>query len=480
MAKPKRKYVRKPKEEKKIEPTQIIIKSGRGSNNAFGGQQIYPNSEGYYPTMPFPTEEVPNFTFYDAFRRFVGIAASFGSQNASRIASSKLVLAVPEDKEWKNTNKVLVKKHRKELYTKGIKYGETDYIDIDDYDHPVIRTLCHPNDLVNTGSDLINQIVFQLQFFGDSFVYKWWDKDKLNLIQLNPCECVLVHDIYSFSAPKLRLLGQTAIKVKGEGNINNATLEPEEFIHFKIPSPNRQYYGLGFLEMSWQSVLLSQGKTQADISRQKNLLNGDMVLRFDERMSQELMDEAIEAMENKMRGQRNTGNIVGYRGGGDVEIQTLPHAPYELGTPDTIKQEIANAFRYPFAKLEGVNSTEASYTVAYNAWIDDISDLAKHVEDGFTNGLLMEFPEIEEGSKLYFTDIRKTSEKYENEKVMALWTSKVIDRHRMKILMKEEVSPEDKGIYYKGTAEISLGKMDKTLESADIADPKDTKDGKDE
>ena len=251
-------------EVKKKQPNLVVVKSMGSRTQGFGGGTIYPNSEGYWPTMPFPLEEIPQFNFYEAFRRFIDVAAIFASQNADRISSANLILAVPEKSDWANETGVITRKHRKDnrLITKGIEYGTHDYVDILDYEHPVVKTLSRPNDLVLCGSDVINQIIFQLQFFGDCFVYKYWNKDRLCFVQLNPCEVALVQDTYSFAAPKLRVLGQTAVKIFGQNFKDMTILEPDRFIHFKLPAPNRWYYGMGFVEIAWRDCLLAQEKTR--------------------------------------------------------------------------------------------------------------------------------------------------------------------------------------------------------------------------
>ena len=79
-----------------------------------GGTTIYPNAEGAYPNMPYPLEEIPNFTYYEAFRHVTGLAANFASENAARLASASLVLAVPEPQGWRNEQSVHVREHRGE------------------------------------------------------------------------------------------------------------------------------------------------------------------------------------------------------------------------------------------------------------------------------------------------------------------------------------------------------------------------------
>ncbi len=220
----------------------------------------------------------------------------------------------------------------------------------------------------------------------------------------------------------------------------------------KIPSPNRTYFGMGYLEMAFRDVLFENSKVGKDISRQKNLMDGDLIARFDKNMPQELMDEAIDAMETKLRGVSNTGSIVGYRADGTMDLAPVPHSPYEPGLPEIYAKRIARAFRYPYAKFDGVNSNNTSSITAYNAWIDDLEDLASVIEGALTAGVLGEFEELESGARLYFANIRKEDDRYKDAKVRNMWRDGVIDRYRYKVLVGEEAAEEDKGVYYKPEA----------------------------
>jgi hypothetical protein len=452
--KTKRKYTRKAVIQKVAveKPTPTIIIKGRGNGgwSDFNGTTIYQNTEEYYSSTPTPQEEIPPFNFWEAYRRVCDVAATFAGINAELISSAKLTLAVPENPDWKNRHNVLTQKSRikRGLTVKNIEYGTLDYVDILDLDHPIVKTLYNPNDLMLGTSDLIKVIMMQLQWFGDCFIYKLWQKDRLMLIPLNPLECPLVMDRGSFQAPRLRLLGQTATKVFGEGAAPNSVLEADKFIHLKIAAPNRYYYGYGYLEQSWKSVILEQEKTGADCARQKNLMNGDVIVRFDENTPQELMDEALESMETKMRGSRNTGSMIGYRANGGIDIQAMQHAIYEIGLPEQVTKKIALAFRFPYAEFDGVNSNKASYITAYNGYIDKQTSIAHIIETGLTTGLANEFPEIEPGFKLYFNNIRKEDEQDKLDQLQYEWEHLLIDKHTYLTLAGRESSEEDRGVMY--------------------------------
>lgn len=379
------------------------------------------------------------FSISEAWAKCYGYMGIAARNNASRVASRKLKLAVP-DLEYEQ--KSLINK----VFTKVSKCKSMDlgpnYVDVTDPDNGIIQILNCPNRLIRNSWELIYKIAFQLQMAGSSYLFKYrgGGEDIEQLILLDP-RYVKIH------------VAKNEYKIEYYDYRDGSYIfRPEDIVHIKLPGED-EVYGTPWAFTAWNDSVYCFAKQKTDLARQRNFSRPDFLVLMKGAPTQEDIDSFKSGMEAQLRGSENTGNFI-IADEDQMEIKPLDmFQGVEVGDPDQTVRKIFAAMHYPYSKFMSNEVNRASATVANNQWEEDLDDLCKAIDNGLEADLLPEYEELPEGATLYFESNRSEDPEFRLAKMERLYKAGIIDRKEAKQMDSELVSEdEDKGIFYQATA----------------------------
>lgn len=417
---------------------------------------IYPNlNTSYTSFQQFSyNRNSPQFGNWDRNRsimNFVSWAYIFSDQNASRMASAKLGIYLPEP-ECEYTEKGL--KVKAYSYKKAIpilnknlgvnlqkksKLCGINYIQVIDPSHPINKIISQPNGLQTYYSFMYKIYIF-LQLAGQAPVLKLRDDNGImnGMVVLDPRAIKPVRDMSknSWEIDHYIYIGSGMSK----------PIETEDIIWISLDSAASYTETWCPAAAAWTDICLSSEKTNADLSYSQNRMRPDFLIACTN-TDQGEMDRLHAQWEDKLKGSSNVGNALLFNSE-QIKVEKMQDFDgYVAGDPEALIRKIAATFRYPYSKFISTDSNRASMYVTMREWLSDLYPWMSKVEQALTCGIKKEFPDLDEEAELEFESINVNDEEFDLNKYSELWKTGVIDRYEYKIAMDITASEEDKGIY---------------------------------
>lgn len=161
---------------------------------------------------------------------------------------------------------------------------------------------------------------------------------------------------------------------------------PDEVIHYRRPNPNDLFYGLGWVEEAWPSIVLHQAKREHDSALFDNNARPDYALIV-KNATPDALDRFEQQIETRLRGPRKAGRMMSFKG--DVDIKPLSWPPKDLGDQDNVVEEIAAVSGVPVTLLKANDPNLASAEVGWASWREDgVAPLARLLEDKWNESYL--------------------------------------------------------------------------------------------
>jgi hypothetical protein len=474
------------KRKSKIKTKDLVI------NQRLQPVMTYDTSEKFYWVQPKrPLPEIPNYTSLEAIRRINGVAAAIISVNASRIAAAECKLAVMEPQG-----------NYKSLYRTTYKSQMgTNWVDVNDPEHPVNDLLCHPNPLMDLHS-FIYRIAWKMQAFGYCYIYRdqRWGRTQLVDLDPNQYEVVLGPDRFSYNKPPIFVNGATAIRLFGEigrkethpvwgpsqtyvkdqdgGLIRNDfgaptlfnVIWPEEYQMFRLEDPTRTFYGKGWIEYMWRDLMYATEKEVSDIARLYNKFGAEILVKFPAMTGDDVIQQTMNEFETRSRGAINQGNFIGYAADGETQVDVVKLQEYVADLPEAIIKKIFYCLRGNLADFNSGQASGGDYITARNSHADKLIDLADPIQNGLTSLMQTEFPDMEKSAKIYLENIKKEDPAVADLRYMNMFKLGAISLYEYRVAMSEPVDESMRNIFYKPPIKEGSSKnsMDKQADEADL------------
>ena len=289
---------------------------------------------------------------------FVSWAGILCNYNAQRLASANLELYVPKPESF-NSN-LSSKFRQKSLYMnkKAMEYG-SDFIVVDDPNHPLISILTSPNQ-IDTGWTFLYKIYMSIQASGVAYLYKIRQGNRVVGLQVLRSPWMLPQplmngfgiDYYQYSGPQ------------------SQRIDAKDVIVVKIPTIGDELGSMGWCYRVWNDLQLSDEKQLSDLHKWKNRGRPDLIYLW-HGMSGESVKEAGLAVEEKMNGTSNNGKGI-HLSAEQVDVQDFTDKNIEPGDNDTLIRKLCFAAGVPFNKISasaGLGGGTAQIAVD-NDWLE--------------------------------------------------------------------------------------------------------------
>lgn len=142
---------------------------------------------------------------------------------------------------------------------------------------------------------------------------------------------------------------------------------PDDVIHFKLPNPKDNFYGMGWVEAAWQALNIHASKREMDQAKFDNMGVPDYLIAVKGGPANK---EALDRLEHKLA--RDYGGAKGrgkaFAVGADLTVNALNVDVPEIGTPTRVIEEISAVSGVPVAMLLTNDPTKAGSQTARVGW----------------------------------------------------------------------------------------------------------------
>lgn len=219
-------------------------------------------------------------------------------------------------------------------------------------DHPVLDLLDQVNPIQN-GFDLSEKTVLFLELVGNGY---WHLID--NSLGV-PAEIWLLPPEYMRPVPDQKLGVSGYIYKRGMKEIR---FKPEEIIHFTLPSPLHELYGMGSAVGAWEAHRIWESMTDYEIAHFENMGRPDMAVWLKHSLAKTEKDRLESTLANTYVGVKKAGKIGVFSQEHIDNIQVLGDKLREMSYIEGrkyVREEIVAAHRVPISFLTMESSNRA-------------------------------------------------------------------------------------------------------------------------
>lgn len=234
------------------------------------------------------------------------------------------------------------------------------------YDHP-LRTLFDTVNEFMTWRELCYLTLFHLRACGDAYWEIVGDKEPVALYPMNPSRVRI-------KPSKERWIDSYVHTVNGI----ETPYEPEQVLHFRLPHPDNDYYGLAsgavlerVLKAEWDRLDYTVGMFENGLQ-----IGGTLVPKSELGVDEGLWQRQVDAFNKAHRGAKNANKVAAMQDATFVPMQWSPKDAEYLGMAGRHDQEISTVLGVPTQLFKAENVNRANYEAAQlQFWSDTMIPL---------------------------------------------------------------------------------------------------------
>lgn len=228
--------------------------------------------------------------------------------------------------------------------------------------HPALTVLERPNPDDNGYEMTVDRFV-DLQYCGNAYWYVVASALGVpSLLYRMPPQWVTIKP-NDTKRGESRILGY----VYGKNTANEVEFTADEVDHFRMNNPKEGglFYGMGWVEATWQAIGLHNSKRTEDLAFKDNMSRPDWILSVDGG-DKDTMGRLKAAVKETFRGAENSGNFL--VSNGKLTATALQWEQKELGTPTRLVEEMAAGSGVPVSMLLTNDPNRAGAESSRLAW----------------------------------------------------------------------------------------------------------------
>jgi phage portal protein BeeE len=250
-------------------------------------------------------------------------------------------------------------------YNAGVAKNDQEYADVPD-DHPACRLFDYVNPQ-DTFADLLSHWVVQEELTGN--FYLWGNPNRFGQpVELWPVPSSLTTYIppspaYPNGLFRVNWLAMGGFSFAGSYGSGTAEIPGEEMYQFKKINPVWRWDGYSPLTAGGVQIDLLESIDESRKAAMERGPNLDVIVTA-KGASQEVVDAAVEAIERRHSGARNSRRITGIGGdGGDIEVKGIGSTTRDMDYPSAWSQMrdfALTLFNVPPSVIDSSNSSYSS------------------------------------------------------------------------------------------------------------------------
>ena len=220
------------------------------------------------------------------------------------------------------------------------------------YDHPFLDLINQPNRF-RSGFEFLEETSIFLDITGDAY----WNIEFDKMLGI-PSKLYLLPSQYVKIVPSKT---QFIEKYLYGTQYDKIPFTNEDIIHFRVPNPNDQLYGLGCLEAAITAVNNYEAMDSYEAALNKNMAIPGTVVSYKGKLKQEDIPKLEAEWNRALQGVRNTGKTKVTSQ--EYDVKEVGFSPREMGFLQGRKWsrlEIADAFDVPISLLDTENVNKAN------------------------------------------------------------------------------------------------------------------------
>jgi len=236
---------------------------------------------------------------------------------------------------------------------------------------------------------------------------------------------------------------------KNAGLLDDVPFDSEEIIHFKYPSANDPYYGMGCVAAITHAYNINDNMSRYENALFSNMARPDGVVETDEVLNEDDYNRIKEAWKAVYGGVGNTGKTAILEKG--LKYKSISIPPKELSFlvgRKVTKEEILNAFGIPLGLLSEESNRANSQTATITYLRDAISPRHRRQEQKLNEKLL---PMFDERLFCAYENCVPEDEEFKQKKRIENVNAGIISRNEARVEEGEEERPELNDIYISNT-----------------------------
>lgn len=178
--------------------------------------------------------------------------------------------------------------------------------------------------------------------------------------------------------------------VFGTDPLNLQTFATDEILHWRWSSVSDTLYGMGPTEAAWSIIAVHTAHREMQQAIFANRGRPDAIVAIKGQADPTAVDRLKEEIRQQHQGTKKAGRLL--VGTGDIDVTTLT-SDLDLGTDESVLEELAGIYGYPIVKLKGAFVPRANTEQADVGWLrDTIQPMLTQDEQALNqNGLLALF-----------------------------------------------------------------------------------------
>lgn len=269
---------------------------------------------------------------------------------------------------------------------------------------PLLKLLSRPNPWMN-GFEFAQMRMLFLQLTGNFYMHPVVESAKVGKQGVNRVnELWVAPSQYVKIVPAERHTGEWVKEyIYGVDTNAERRFSPDEILHFKLPNPGNQWYGLGVVEAGFTALRILASQAETDQAKYDNHARPDLaVITKSMNGTQEQLNELQNRWAATFRGTFRQGAPVFLTG--DTNVIPLNWMPTEIGAREITIEEIAAVTGVPVTLIKANDPNLASSQVGFASWREMTTLPYCRMDEEYLNTSLLPIYGIEDDAFLAYDD----------------------------------------------------------------------------
>lgn len=269
---------------------------------------------------------------------------------------------------------------------------------------PLLQLLQKPNPWMN-GFEFSQMRMLFLQLTGNFYMHPVVESARVGKTGVNRVnELWIAPSQYVKIVPAERHTGEWVKEyIYGVDSTAERRFTPDEILHFKLPNPGNQWYGLGVVEAGFTALKILASQAETDQAKYDNHARPDLaVITKSMNGTQEQLNELQNRWAATFRGTFRQGSPVFLTG--DTQVIPLNWMPTEIGAREITIEEIAAVTGVPVTLIKANDPNLASSQVGFASWREMTTLPYCRMDEEYLNTSLLPIYGIEDDAFLAYDD----------------------------------------------------------------------------